>query len=58
MRVLPNMETTKSNDPPLPNAVRQLLKEGEPKNAATSHRMAKISVPVAVLEALAEKVCP
>lgn len=58
MRVLPHTEsTTESNDPPLPAAVRQLLKDGEPRNATESHRTAKISVPVAVLEALAEQVC-
>lgn len=46
-----------SNDPPLTYALRELLKSSKPKDA-TSERMSKISVPLAVLEGLAEKVGP
>ncbi|KAH7152294.1 putative HDA1 complex subunit, partial [Dactylonectria estremocensis] len=56
MRVLPVLQPVlESNDPPLTYALRELLNTSKPKDAA-GRRMSKISVPLAVLEALAEKV--
>ncbi|KAH7166039.1 putative HDA1 complex subunit, partial [Dactylonectria macrodidyma] len=56
IRVLPVLQpVVESNDPPLTYALRELLNTSKPKDAA-SGRMSKISVPLAVLEALAEKV--
>lgn len=56
IRVFPVMQpAVESNDPPLTYALRELLNSSKPKDAA-SERMSKISVPLAVLEGLAEKV--
>ncbi|KPM41571.1 hypothetical protein AK830_g4960 [Neonectria ditissima] len=56
MRVLPVLEATvESNDPPLSDGLRELLSSIKPKTPA-AERLSKVSMPLAVMEALAKKV--
>ncbi|KAK7421769.1 hypothetical protein QQX98_001983 [Neonectria punicea] len=56
MRVLPVLEATvESNDPPLSDGLRELLASSKPEVPGAA-RLSKISLPLAVMEALAKKV--